>query len=387
MKKLIGFVSQSNPFTDRIAWSGTSYKMREAIENAGYEVKWIQVQPNKVLLFFLKVVFRIIFHTRDWAWSNAYRWLCAQSVNTDDIIHCDYLFFPGGAQITKYLKKRLCKMPPVIYVADACFRQMLNYYWYDIPRWIEHQADEQEKSATDNSTLVIKSSDWALNSVIHDYGCPKDKAFVLEFGANIDEKDIVEAEPYRGGELRILFSGTNWKRKGGDIAIDTVRKLNENGLNAKLFLVGLDADKIPTAYQNVDGVEYVGYLNKNNPQQYNKYIEIIRHCHCLLLPTHAECSAMVLCEAAAFGLPSFIYDTGGLANYVINGKNGYRLDSHSTADDFAKVMMRTIDNDEFEKHHRGALTLYAEKLNWTSWSQRLSELIESTPVTSLTVRQ
>ena len=32
-KTIIGFVSASNPFVDRKAWSGTIYKIREAIVN------------------------------------------------------------------------------------------------------------------------------------------------------------------------------------------------------------------------------------------------------------------------------------------------------------------------------------------------------------------
>ena len=40
-KMVIGFVSRSDPFHDRVAWSGTTYKLREAIELAGFEVRWI----------------------------------------------------------------------------------------------------------------------------------------------------------------------------------------------------------------------------------------------------------------------------------------------------------------------------------------------------------
>lgn len=33
--KTIGYVTAADPFHDRKAWSGTIYKVREAIENAG----------------------------------------------------------------------------------------------------------------------------------------------------------------------------------------------------------------------------------------------------------------------------------------------------------------------------------------------------------------
>ena len=59
-------------------------------------------------------------------------------------------------------------------------------------------------------------------------------------------------------------------------------------------------------------MDYVGFLNKNIPEQYQKLITIMGRCNLFLLPTKAECAGIVLCEASAFGLPIFTFDTGGL---------------------------------------------------------------------------
>ena len=381
-KKVIGFVSIPNPRTNRIAWSGTFFKTAEAIGKAGYDVLWIKVHPSPILSFLIKVMLFITGRAKNWYWmlSKYYGWLCARSINNDDVRKCDYLFFADRPQMISYIYSRIERVtnscPPIIYYSDTTFRLMVDYYWYDIPHWIRHQADFLEKSAMDCSTLIIKSSDWAINSVIKDYGCPESKTSVLELGANINEKDIVVAEPYSGGELRVLFSGVEWKRKGGDIAVETVKLLNEQGIKAKLYLVGMNKKRIPLAYQNLDCVEYVGFLNKNNPEQYKRYLDVIGKCHCLLLPTQAECAGVVFNEAAAFGLPSFTYDTGGIANYVVNNETGYRLDIQSSAQDFANVIAKTIRNKELEKLQKGALLLYKERNNWNRWGQKFSELIE-----------
>ena len=370
-QKIIGIVSKSDPINDRFAWSGIIYKVRESIENAGYTVKWIKVQPNKYISLVLKFYFKLIGQ-KYWEFSAVYRSLSAKSININDINKCDYLFFPGEAQMLKYLRKRSDNLPPAIYLSDACFPQMIDYYWFGVPKWIVREGDELERIATDLSTFVIKTSNWAADYAINNYGCPKEKIAVMEFGANIDEKDIVTTEPYKGGELRVLFSGVDWKRKGCDIAIDCVRKLNDDGFNAKLYLVGLNEEQIPSTYRNLDFVEYVGFLNKNNSTQYHKYIEVISNCHCLLLPTHAECAGIVFSEASAFGLPSFAYDTGGISNYVINGKNGYRLSPDSTAVDFAHAIESAINTNEFKQLHDGALSHYKEKVSWKAWSKRFS---------------
>lgn len=377
-RRVIGFVSRSDPMTDRRAWSGTFYKIREAIQDAGYDVKWVRVHPRKLPSFLVKALFKLTGRVKYWELSKAYGRLCARSVRPDDVRVCDCLLFPWGAQMIDFLHKRFSgTCPPIIYYTDATFRLMTDYYWFDIPDTIYRQADEVEKSANDCASLVIKSSDWAVRSAVQDYGCPPGKTAVLEFGANIDEKDIMVGHPYSGGELRVLFSGVDWKRKGAGIAIDTVRKLNEDGLKARLHLVGLDVSKIPAEYRDLGFVEYAGFLNKNDPAQYRQYIELLSQCHCLLLPTRAECSATVFNEAAAFGLPSFTYDTGGLGNYVIDGETGYRLDIRSTAQDFARVIGHAVMNDDFVKLHEGALRLYQEKTSWKAWSRRFTALLDN----------
>lgn len=50
--KIIGYVSAEDPFRDKKAWSGTKYKIREALQNAGYEVVWISCKPSKICLYF-----------------------------------------------------------------------------------------------------------------------------------------------------------------------------------------------------------------------------------------------------------------------------------------------------------------------------------------------
>lgn len=376
-RKVIGFVSLANPMTDRRAWSGTYYKERESIEWAGYEVRWVRVHPNAAVSFLIKAIFKIRGKVKFWEFSRYFGWLCAKSICLTEIEACDYLFFPWGSQTITYLNKRLSdRCPPIIYYTDSTFRLMDGYYWFNLPDWLSRQADAGEKHANDCSALVIKSSDWAINSVINDYGYPPEKTAVLEFGANIDEKDIVVTEPYSGGVLRVLFSGVDWKRKGADTAIETVRLLNENGIPAQLYLAGINENDIPPEYQHLDFVDYVGFLNKNDPLQYKEYTEVFRRCHCLLLPTHAECAGIVFNEASAFGFPSFTYDTGGLANYVINGKNGYRLDIHASASDFAAIIGKVIRNNEFPELRKGALALYEEKNSWRAWSRRFAALMD-----------
>lgn len=366
--KTIGFVSYENPFTDRRAWSGSIFKLREAIEQSDFTVKWVTITPprylQKIISSFLKFRYGTDLHhpLLNRLKANYTDWAKAEE--------CDILFFPGGAQIMKYAPKKF----PYIYFADANFHQMIDYYWHNLNPRLISLAEDEERYAIQNASYVIRSSEWSSDEAIKFYNADPEKCSVIEFGANLDDKDIIKTEPYRSGVLNLLFSGVEWERKGGDIAVNATRVLREKyNLDTILTIVGIQS--LPEKYRELPYVKNLGFLNKNNPSDYQKYIDTIRQSHLLLLPTKAECSAIVFCEAAAFGLPVFTHDTGGVGNYVINGTNGYRLPLGSTPEDFATQIFKSVSSDEFNKLHDGALQMYALNLNWNSWSNKFNSII------------
>lgn len=253
--KTIGYVTAADPFHDRKAWSGTIYKVREAIENAGFNVFWIPVRLSFLHNLYVKISAfrygRLVSRNMD----NVAVRLRAEGIKFPDETIIDYYFFLGDAQLTKHLN--LSK--PVIYYADATFDLMCDYY-FDMPsKSLRRQADANEKIGLNNSSIVIASSQWAVDSATSHYNQSSAKCKVLEFGANLDDEDIVKSDKYEKGDvLNVLFSGVNWERKGAAIAIDTVKKLINTGINAKLLLVGIKLDDIPANYRNCLGLNILG---------------------------------------------------------------------------------------------------------------------------------
>lgn len=166
------------------------------------------------------------------------------------------------------------------------------------------------RQAIDNSAVNLLSSQWTASSVINDYHASKDRVFVLPFGANIDDSKIVQAQVYQSGRLNVLFTGVDWERKGGQIAVDTVKKLRYNGADVHLYICGIR--DLAHEVTELDFVENLGFLNKNKPEEYQKYLDVWSNSHLLLLPTRAECSAIVFNEASAYGVPILSTDTGGI---------------------------------------------------------------------------
>ncbi len=370
---VVGYVCDSNPFVDKTAWSGLNYKIRESIENAGCKVIWLNCRPNGKLAKFCRL-WNERFHGKTTMFEHTrfFFRLRAMAIDKTKINQCDILFFPRGAQVMKYLQ---CDKP-FIYYSDATFQLLCGYYWKPLTKWQYRVGNSLESYAILNSRINIRASRWAADSVVHDYGYDLAHTYVLGFGANLEEGDMKPVVPYSGqGRLNILFSGVDWKRKGAEIAIRTVELLNERGVDAHLYLVGLRS--VPEPYQNHPYVENVGYLNKSIPEQYDIYVQTVRKCHLFLLPTRAECAGIVFGECSAYGIPIYTYDTGGIGDYVFNGENGFRLPVTAVSDDFANIIMETLSLEKQRKLHENCLKMYKNSLNWGIWSSKFRAIINN----------
>lgn len=374
---IIGYVCGVNPFEDRYSWSGLYYKIREAIENAGFKVVWIRYSLSTPAIRFWENVrwrlYRLLgrklilggVHYLPVVMSYAY------SVKRDENFEkCDFLFFPGGAQISLFLK--CCK--PIVYYTDATAHLMVDYYWRNCNPISVKMACYLEKKASQKASINIRASKWAIHSVINDCNCNAKYSKVLEFGATIDEKDIKPSVAKYDGEcLNVLFSGVDWERKGGDVAVETVRLLRQMGVNAYLNIVGID--KLPDYCRKLDFIINHGFLNKNDPDSYNSYIQLYNNNHIFLLPTKAECAGIVFSEASGFGLPAYTYATGGTENYVLNGINGYALPSDAGSSEFANKIFDDITSGNYCTLRSNAVNLYKDKLSWSSWSNRFRDIM------------
>ena len=375
-RKVIGFVSMDDPFHNRVAWSGTVYKLREAIEMADLEVRWIPYNAslkNRMLDYSIRIQNRI-FRKRIWLTKYHFRpvvKLWAKEIDACPAIkECDYLFFPLGAQIALFSKSG----KPYINVSGHTIVDMLNYYFYNVTEKSKAMAIEMDAAAAQKAFINIRSSKWANDGLINYYHCDSKKCHILEFGPNIDTKDIRKGQTYKGGQLKILFSGINWERKGGNIAVETVEILRSKGIDAKLIVAG--PKHCPDICNGKDYIDFVGYLNKNNAVDYDKYLSLYENAHILLLPTKAECGAIVYSEAAAAGIPCYTYLTGGASNSVLNGVNGYTIPLGSPASAFADQILDDIKNGRMPLLHEGALNIFKEKLSWEAWARGFSKIMQ-----------
>ena len=230
------------------------------------------------------------------------------------------VFSPAGSMLVAHLATDI----PVVYLSDATVRLMLDYYpeFTGLSKRAIRTADALEQAAIARAALLVYPTRWAADSAVNDYGADPGKILVAPLGANFLEDEIDRGEidragpPPDDGVCRLLFVGADWQRKGGAIALDTVRHLQALGVPCRLTVVGTH----PPGRVDLPGVEFVGYLDKSRPEDRARLNTLYREAHFFVLPTRNECYGIVFCEAAAYGLPVLATRTGGVPDVVARAR-------------------------------------------------------------------
>lgn len=366
----IGYISPVNPFKDKKAWSGTYHSVYKALENSGQTVEWVSYNASSILIKLAFKLYNFLNHDKGNArHSKLVGWLEAHLIK-DNLDKYDLIFIPGQSELVGYLTTKT----PIVYYSDATVPLMVNYYWFNFSKKTVREAEIVEKQALDKSSIKLFCSHWAANSAIDFYNQDEKYVKVFPLGANIPDQMIKSNYKFKKkNTLNIFFSGVDWKRKGGDIAVKTVKELIRDGYKAKLTICGISDDISNNI--NEKFINNVGYLDKNNPSDLVKYISLWKKADLFLLPTRAECAGIVFNEASAFGVPVLTTDTGGISDYVENNVNGYRMKLTANERDYASKIEYFIDNNLLSIMSNNALKRYKKQNNWDTWGIQFNSVV------------
>src|SRR6266849_969607 len=96
----------------------------------------------------------------------------------------------------------------------------------------------------------------------------------------------------------------------------------------------------------------------------------------LLVPTRADCTPIVFCEANAFGLPVITTDTGGVAEVVRDGENGFLLPYSARGAAYADVIAKAYRDDQrYAELVSASRTAFENRLNWDAWGATVKNIL------------
>jgi glycosyltransferase involved in cell wall biosynthesis len=358
----IAFVSAYDA-NDAHTWSGISSTVLSFLRQTGVEVEVISPLNRKLRYLFsgrwltCKISKKFYQTDREPLMIESYARQIEQRMKGRQF---DAIFSTEAFAISK-----LERPEPIIYWSDAVWDSMLNYYFFNPPPSFCASWRKHEQQAIEQAACAIYASDWAATGARTHYNVDQRKLAVIPFGPNLDidhDLSVLESaiDARRRDTCVLLFIGVDWKRKGGSIAIEAARILNEQGLKTELIVAGC---RVPGKKPSF--VKELGYISKRSPEGRRQLAELLRTSNFLIFPTRAECAGVVFSEASAFGLPIVTSDTGGIATYVRQGVNGVRIPWASGADAYAVEIWRLFHNrDAYRAMALAGWNEYKQRLNW-----------------------
>lgn len=378
----IAFLHSSDTL-DKQTWSGANYNIARMLEKRCGEVVHLSPIPNSMEMLLGRTINKssqILFGKR-FRYHNCF--LLAKRYAkfagprlTDQSF--DMIVAPAGATEIAFLETDI----PIVLIEDATYGLLIDYYpvFSNLSKRSMYELDTIQKLALKKASAVIYSSAWAARSAIKDYRADPRKVHAVPFGANLDEPPAREIALARKKSdcCCLLFLGVEWDRKGGDIAFETLLKLEEIGIEAELIVCGCTPPE-EVAHKRI---KVIPFLDKNDERQRKELERLFMSADFLLVPTRAEAYGLVFCEAAAFGLPIITTDTGGVSEIVRNGENGYLLPHEARGEAYAEVIARLYRDDE--QYTRLVLTgraVFEERLNWDVWGITVQQILTDLRIT------
>jgi glycosyltransferase involved in cell wall biosynthesis len=287
----------------------------------------------------------------------------------------DFVYTPGS-EIVGHLRTDR----PVTFASDATFANMLDYYWDFTnltPEYLR-MGHEQEAAALAKCSLAVYSAEWAAKSAINDYGADPAKVAVIPFGANIGQDNTwaevrgwIEERPR--DEIRLLFVGRHWDRKGGDILVHAAYCLAKLGHRVRVDIVGCP---VPARHRSLPWLHGHGLLSPRVAADMARLHDFFTRAHFVFVPSRAECYGMTFAEANAYGVPAISTNTGGVCGVVKDGYNGYLLPLDAQGPAYADLIAATFSNPRhYDRLCAQSFEAFARHFNWHSFCRRFVDLV------------
>lgn len=370
---LLATVEQAD---DPKAWSGTAFHLRAAVEAAFDRVSvlcnpvpskhWSDVVP-RLLLGRERYPMWMTQHALE-GYATALRGAIAK--HRPDAVLCissQHMALLGPVDVPLYM------------VSDAPWLGYKTAYAsFETMPWQARSFAQLEADAAHAARRVIYPTPWACIEAARLFGLSSDRIAMIPLGANrfcrSSEAAVDTLISKRlQGELRLLFVGKDWDRKGGPQAVAVTRALRAQGLSARLQVVGCQP-RLTDEEQAF--VEVSGFLSADDPVQAAQLERAFMTSDLFILPSTAECFGLVLAEAQSYGLPCLALKVHGVPGVVDAGVSGLLFDPGTSAATIAQsIVDLTSDREGYAHMSRQARRRFVEQLNWDAFGRRLRSLM------------
>ncbi len=221
-----------------------------------------------------------------------------------------------------------------------------------------------EKHVFQQAVHLFPMSHLVRQSLIEDYDILPEKITVVGSSGNFKT-------PYTGektfGSKRLVFNGSDFHRKGGDIVLDAFKLVKKQIPEATLTLIGSTLDALE------DGVENPGFLDAAQIEQMFLAADL------LVAPARWDPFPGFVIEAMNYGVPCIVSANGGIPEIMDNQTNGIVLEQLTPEALAQQVIELLNDPARLQLLSNNARQKVADQLNWNAIADtilnKMSELI------------
>lgn len=371
MMPRVGFCSLWNS-RDPTAESGYAFSMRRALMEYGCDLVDIApVEPGpRPIDWARKLSARATDRFYHWDREPAYLERVASIIDRrcrDERL--DVLFAPSSLPLS-----RVRAAIPKAFATDQVFPALLEGYVRPPAGRYARLGLQQERAALADASVASYPSTWAVDQAVTLCGARRERTFLIPWGANLGaEPSETEVAGFlerrrRHRPCSLVFIGREWRRKGGDLVVATVRELERRGTPCQLVIIGTEPPELVPRSTVV-----LPYLDKRRPDHARLFCTLLGEAHFLFVPSQAEAYGQVFCEAAALGLPALSNRVGGIPSIIADGETGYLLPPGSRPEAYAQTIEHALaDPDRYTAMGLAARARYRAILNWRAFGERLA---------------
>lgn len=217
-----------------------------------------------------------------------------------------------------------------------------------------------ERQAYTKAHHLFPMTNLVKNSLIKDYCIAPEKITVVGAAGNFTE--LYQGEKTFGSK-QILFNGSDFERKGGDLVLAAFKQVKKTIPNAKLVIVG---KKLAT---NEDGIENPGHIASASQMR-----DLFLNTDLVVAPAYCEPFGHFLVEAMNYGVPCVVSASGGMPEIVDHEINGVVI-SQPTSDILADRIINLLSKPHLlMQMSEKARPKIKNQLNWDNIATKIVQI-------------
>ncbi|MCX6078466.1 MAG: glycosyltransferase family 4 protein [Chloroflexi bacterium] len=259
-----------------------------------------------------------------------------------------------------------CALPVVLYTdntSSITAQHAISNIFSDaeLKDWMKHESSFYHRAAH-----ICTRANIVKRSLVTDYGVLADRISVI--GGGISFSDLTEVvRPKRDSAFTLIFIGTDFYRKGGDLVLKAFARVRLVHPDARLIMV--TKDEIPQGLP-LEGVNVYG-ASWDRAQINALYSQ----ADVFILPSRHETWGDVLLEAMSFGLPCIGVYGQAMEEIIIHGETGMLVAPENIellADEIIKLCEQP---DLRQSMGQAARRLFTKEFTWDRVVDRLAPIL------------